>query len=366
MKRQIPLIAATILLTLLIWVYADLATHERIEIRLPVRLVAPPGSGQIVRIQEPGAFALEPDGPPDTLHVGVTLSGSKSAITELRRAMRREPLEPIEVVVPAGAEEFDRPLLHFADIREPINNWARLRSLLVTEEINPSAIRYVVDRYVTIELDVVVSAGAQRDVLKSEPRVDPARVRARLLASQRERFAAAETQLYVSIEHLLNATSAEEFEVSLADVRWQGLKLDYTPDRVTVTVERRHDYTRHRITAIPLHELWPAHRPEGRFRVEWEDGTPPLQHIEVMVPPGKPRLPTNQDVTAYVRIEWEDLEEAVPADEVAETAPAGARSRISREIMLVFSDEFKDVHVPGPLPTVRFRVVREPPLPDAP
>ncbi len=357
MKRQIPLIAATIPLTLLIWVYADLSTHERIEIRLPVQLTAPPGSGLIVRIQEPGALPSTPDGPHDRLLVNVTLSGSKAAVSELRRVTRGDPLEPVEILVAEGLAE-DGQLLHSVDIREYVNNWAQLRSLHVVDELSPGTIRYVVDRYVTIELEIAVSAGIFREELRSEPRVEPSRVRARVLASQREQLAAVDPRLRISIEHMLASTASDEFEIPLTGMRWQGLELSYTPERITVTVERRHDYTRHRITAIPLNELWPAYRPDSPYRIEWEDGEPPLLHVEVLVPPGKPRMPTNQDVTAYIRIEWDDLEAAVPAEETAETAPAGARARISREVMFVFDEAFKDVHISGPLPTVRFRVVR--------
>jgi len=357
-KTQIRLIAATIPLTILIWVYADLSTHEQIEIRLPVRLVAPSGSGAVIHVEGAGSGRPSLKYPSDTVEVNVTLSGSKGAITELRQEMRREALAPLEVVVPAGEDEVGR-LLHSVDLRDHVNDWARPRSLHVTDELSPRMVRYRVDRYVTIELTVEVDAGAMRDQLKGEPRVDPPVVKARLLASQREQLASADPRLRVSIESLLAANAEDEFEVSLAGLRWQGLELAYEPDRVVVTVERRHDYTRHRITAIPLYELWPAYRPEGRYRIEWEDGEPPLLHVEVMVPPGKPVMPTNQDVIAYVKIERGDLE-AAPAAESSQTAPADSRTFILREVHLVFNDEFKDVYVPGPLPSVRFRIVRVP------
>jgi hypothetical protein len=274
--------------------------------------------------------------------------------------MRREGLVPLEVVVPVGEVDFGRQLLRSVDLREHVSQWARPRSLHVAEELSPSMVQYRVDRYVKMELTVVVDAGAMADQLKGEPRVEPPRVRARLLASQRERHASADRRLRVPIEDSLAASAEEQFEVSLSGVSWQGLELSYEPDTVTVTVDRRHNYTRHRVTAIPLHELWPAYRPEERYRVEWEDGEPPLLHLEVMVPPGKTTMPTNQDVTAYIRIERGDLEAALSAAENPQTVPAESQTFILREVHLVFTDAFKDVYVPEPLPSVRFRVVHLP------
>ena len=137
--------------------------------------------------------------------------------------------------------------------------------------------------------------------------------------------------------------------------------MTYTPEQVTITVARRQGVETYRLTAIPLHEMWPSYRPEGDYRIEWADEDDQVQHIEVVVPAGKPRTLTNKDVIAFVTIDREDL---IPqADgQGTTTAPATvSREGILREVHFVFPPDFEDVRVVPPLPKVRFKVVRVPP-----
>lgn len=364
MKTRAQLILATVGLTLLIWVYADLTSQESHEATLTIKLVVPLGSDSVIQIvgqdstTEPGFDTSA------AVPVQVTLAGPKAAIADLEHLRRSEGLV-IEVPVPIG-EGGGSDVLRTVDIREQVARWARERSLRVVD-LSRQFVGYKLDHYVKIDLTVEATAGVFADKLQGPPRVEPPQVKARLLASQRDRYAGADRKLEVSIEQQLRTGSEDTLDVPLAGLRWQGLEVTYIPDRVAVSVVRQHEFITHRITAIPLYELWPAYRPEaGNYRIEWEDREPPLQHIEVMVPPGKPRLPDNKDVIAYVTIEPDDLKQATQDKIAAETAPAGTRAGILREVRFIFAEGFEDVRAIGPRPTVRFRVVRTDTPPAAP
>ncbi|HSW44715.1 MAG TPA: hypothetical protein VLM89_04000 [Phycisphaerae bacterium] len=357
MKSRAQLILATCGLTVLIWIYADLISQEAYEATLSVKLSVPTASEAVIQVA--GAPGASEGGWETTVTVPVTtnLVGSKGAIAEIEHLKRTNALV-IEVTV-TDTEPQPADVLKRIDIRQRVSEWARKNSLRVFD-LSPSFIDLKEDRYVSIDLAVEASAGVFADKLQGPPRVEPAKVRARLLASERDRLAPADRKLQISIEEQLRTGSQEAFTVSLAGRRWQGLEVTCVPDQVRVTVQRRHDLITHRITSVPLYELWPAYRPDqGLFHIDYEDGESPLQHIEVAVPPGT-RLPTNTDVVAYVKVEPDDLKQA-SQDKAAETAPAGSagtRTAIPREVKFIFSQEFEGVTVISPTPIVRLRIVQ--------
>ena len=356
MRKQIQLILATIGLTALIWVYADLTSQESYEVTLTVRLSVPAGSESVIRLKGSSAQADADFDTAATVPIQVTLVGPKAAIADIEHLRRSQGLM---VDIPVSIGESRTPdVIRTADIRENITRWARDHSLRIVD-LSRQLIEYQIEQYVKKDLTIEVTVGALADKLKAPPRVDPAQVKVRLLASQWDQLATVDKKLEVSIEQELRTSSQDTFEKSLVGLRWHGLDVTYIPDIVQITVQRSQEVETTRITAVPMYELWPAYRPEeGLFRVEWEDGEAPLQHIEVSVPAGTPRLPTNKDVIAYVTIEPEDLQQASKETNGAETAPAGTRAGIPRPVRFIFADDLKDVRVISLPPTVRFRVVR--------
>lgn len=355
MKLQIQLIAATLALTVLIWVYADLASHEAAEIRLPVQLMAPVGSDAVIHVEAQGATS---DARTNIIQITATVSGSKSAIAEMFREQRRQAIAPLEVPIAAGDVE-SSARLRSVDIREVVKAWARQRSLHLAEELTRPTINYRVDRYVWKDLTVKADAGAARQELEADPRVEPAKIKMRLLASQLDQYASAEPLLTLDIQEQLAQRLNDRFDMPLAGVRWNGLDVTYQPDIVSVIVQRGQGFVTHRINTIRLNEVWPAYRPDGEYRIVWADDEEKVQHIEVKVPRGKP-LPTNQDVIAYVQIDREDLEAATLTTDTTQTAPAAGRAELLKEVHFVFDEPFKDVRLSGPPPVVRLRVARLP------
>jgi len=347
MKTQIQLILATVVITVLIWVYADLTSHETCDVHLPVKLAVPPNSDLVVRAD--GALSDKPD----VVEIRVRLIGPKAAISKLERDKQTQGLAlEIPVVTPeAGADDVRRPM----DIREYINGWAGDRGFQV-ESLSRQTIEYTVDRIVWIHLVVEADPGPFAEDLKDIPKVEPSKVRARLLASQRDRHATAPRRLIVPIGNQLATHTDGTIEKSLVGQKWQGLDVTYIPNRVVVTVAWQEGGKRQRISSIPLWTLWPADPPEG-YRIVWDNEADLVQHIEVVIPPGKPRPLMNTDVIAFVRIVREDFPPEPSSS--TETAPAGGGIPLTREVRFHFPKGFEDVRVESPPRNVQFHLVRE-------
>jgi len=348
MKTQIQLILATVAITVLIWVYADLSSHESDEVRLHVKLAVPPNSPLVVHAD--GAL---PD-KPDTVEIRVKLSGPKAAIRKLDRDRRTRGLAllRIEVASPeAGAGEVQRPV----DIGEHINGWASDRGFQV-ESLSRQTIEYTVDRIVEIDIVVEADPGLFAEYLEGMPRVEPPTVRVRLLASQRDRHATAQKRLIIPIGNQLGTRTDGTFDQSLVGLQWQGLDVTFEPNQVEITVAWKAGGTPQQLRSIPLKVLWPAKPPEG-YRIDWDSEADLMQHIDVMIPPGKPRQLMNTDVRAFVEIVPDDFPDAPSSP--TETAPAGAGAPVTREVQFYFPEGFKDVRVVSQPYQVKFHLVRE-------
>jgi len=350
MKTQIQLILATVVITVLIWVYADLSSHESDEIYLPVKLVVPPNSDLVIHLDSALTHKA------DVVEIRVRLAGPKAAIRKLRdERMQGGDLE-IEVASPeAGKLGVERSV----DISEYINEWAHKRGVQV-ESRSRQSIEYTLDQFVEIEIALEADPGIYEKDLEELPRVEPATVRARLLASRRDRLVSAPKRLILPISNQLEKLEIRtdsSFQKSLIGLPWQGLDVTYTPNRVKIEVKWRSGGKRQPISAIPLQTIWPADPPEGYYRVIWDDEADLVQHIDVMIPPGKPRLLTNMDVKAYVSIELEDFPVA-PASP-AETTSFRDGASVTREVRFIFPPGFEDVRVVSQSEKVRFHLTRE-------
>ena len=141
MKTQIQLIIATAFLTVLIWVYADLASQEVRDVELALRLNVPSASDVVVRIE--GALPETPD----TVQLAAKLAGAKAAIGRLEIEERSRGLT-IKLPSPATGIKSEE-----IKIRDEVQKWATSRGLHVLG-LSRESIRYTVDRFVEIEISL--------------------------------------------------------------------------------------------------------------------------------------------------------------------------------------------------------------------
>ncbi len=353
MKTQARLIAATVVLTVMIWVYADLSSHEIQRIPLSVVLTVPGQSDLQIELEgsSAGMAGLA------MVELPAKMSGSKAALREIELDRQRSASRSLRIEIPVKdtvGEDTIRP----EELRDYVSEWARQHSLTLVDPIRQS-LSYRVDRWMQVPVVIEVDAGVFSEELKEPPTVDPPRVMVELLASRLPRVDGTTRRLIISIVDELRRHPEEEaaFDVPLGQ-QWEGIDgVRFSPEQVRITARRQEGSRRQRLTAIPLHEMWPSNRPPGQYRIAWPDDLGLVQHIDVLVPAGKPRALLNTDVIAYVTVDPEDFP-VEPSTGAPQTAPAVERSGIPRDVRFVFPPGFEDVRIVPPTPKVRFNVVR--------
>lgn len=152
-------------ISVLVWVWADLERTETLQMRVPLRLVPPPGSDVRVILPDPrqGRIAY------------FTATGSQMAMHDLQAALRAGALAyefPIDPDWLDGEE-------HFVNTAELLNEWDRLQSAGITVlSAEPEQIRVELGRWKTVEATVrpVVTGAAT----EGSPAAQPAQVRVRV------------------------------------------------------------------------------------------------------------------------------------------------------------------------------------------
>lgn len=357
MRGQLQLIIETIFVTCVIWVYADLASHDSKDFPCIVELSVPTESDHLVKVL---GSARRPE-KPATFRSVVSLSGSKAALQELDKEVAEGTLPRVVIAVD---EAVGPAVLEPTRIESAIKIWARDHGLQ-TVDLHVQPISYLVDRWMRVDVEVTADAGSFARQLARPPRVEPAEVTAEILASAFERGGLSARRVVIPISEELRARSDEVviLEASVEQAFQEqhpsaltptGERIRFIPDRVTITVQRRQGFRTQRLTAIPLRELWPSDRPAGHFRVVYENDADLVQHIDVSIPIGKAEPLSNTDVIAYVELELADF----PAPEDgSEPAVGRTREGIPREVHFIFPPGFEDVRVESP-PPVRLKVVR--------
>ncbi|GMV95990.1 MAG: hypothetical protein HRF43_08125 [Phycisphaerae bacterium] len=351
MKARLRLLAETLFLTVLIWTYADQASHESCESVIAVRIITPPDV--VARID--GARA----GGADVLYIPVKLRGPKAAVRKLEVEKSTGITPAFTLNVPVTDDlELHRP--HTRDLRDQAARLPAIRDhgLQLVELARPD-VTFTLDRYVTMNLTVEADAGRFSEALNGKPVIVPKQVSARVLESELAKRANAEPRLVLTIENQLRSRSSEaemSFTVALG-TKWEGLDVTFQPDQVRVTVRLDTVDDQARLTLIPLRVLMPPGIIGTDYEIEWKTDADLLQDIDVRIPIGKPRALANTDVIALLQIEKSDL----PAERLlpSTTAPAPSEAWSQREIRFVFPPEFEDVQVVGPPRLVQFRIKKK-------
>lgn len=351
MRLQLRLLLETVVLTLLIWTYADQASYETCSAVVAVRVATPPDV--VARIEEAKGGLAE------VVYIPMKLRGPKAAVRKL------------ELESGTGASMFNLNLAlaldagpqspTTRDIREEV---ARLPSIrdrgLQVEELSRPVISFKLDRYQSIKLTVDTDAGKLSEALDGKPVIEPNAVTVKVLESElAKRGTLPEERMVISIEEQIR-TRAEDvtasFSVPLGS-KWGGMDAKFVPEQVRVTVRLVKSYQTVELSLIPLQVLMPAGVAGGEFEIEWQAKADLLQNISVRIPVGKAKTLDSTDVRAFIQIDKLDLPgEPSPA---TATFPAMTEGWSQREVRFVFPPEFGDVQVDAQR-QVKFRVKRKP------
>jgi len=303
MKTNIQLIIITIILTVVIWIYADQTSQQTHETSVYVSLDATPE--QAPRIDGAGMN-------PNLLKVPVTLKGPKAAIRNLER---RESTGQAELKVLIDIPKDVKPgVPRTTEIGDDISRMPILRDLgLQVLEVHTPAIEYTVDRYALIVRRIKVKSLTR--TIKNQD-LKPDTVKIRLLEDDAVYFKDDEP-LAFRIDHKLDSMPKKPvmtfdltLDSSLLESPLRDVEVKFDPPRVRVELELEEDTGTENITLIPLQFM--AH-PEIMRQYEFQclDKSDLLCAIEVQGPKellDKLKKPENKlKIDAYVKVTDDDL-----------------------------------------------------------
>ncbi|HPD28522.1 MAG TPA: hypothetical protein PLL20_00895 [Phycisphaerae bacterium] len=368
MKTQLRLIASTIVLTVLIWIYANQASHSTTTLLVPVKLaLAETGGSWALRVAD------APADQPNTRQVKLTVRGPKQAI----RMLESETGQGRFALTVKLAEQLTPGKTNSRNLYADLSGSPDLLQRgLNLQSVMPEVIEFEVDRYIRVPVEFKPEAGAFKSALVGQPTLAE-KVTARVLESKVGKdFAVYPLVLPLedAIREAFDKRRTEEAAGPLSlhfPVQLQSLRLavdaDFEPPVVHVTVELKDQSSIERKTVRPLSVMVRTQDFFEGYEIEWEDktGAQFTQSINCRVPVSKLdafRQIESTGILAYVIIDSSDLPpEPTTAGPTATTVPAPTTSATYRpkQVHFVFPPGFEDIKPVGPPPTVNLRVNRK-------
>ena len=355
MRAKLPILMSSLVLTILIWTYADWAQHESPEVDILVVLRHDPN----FRVHVKDA----PDETPDRLTVRVKLTGPRGAIRRLEHD-RAGGLD-FSFKIPV-TDRVDTTIEHeISNLSDELNQWSELRDRgLHVVEVARETVVFTVDRLRELTLEVQADAGSQGDTLIGPPEVQPATVEVKVLDSEWAKLGSPEMVVRVVVDQELKQYAGEwqpSFGVTLP-AKWQGIDAKFDPATVWVTAERDVRRKSTLFASIPLSVRIVPWRywAEGRYTIEWDPREREAQQVQscrVEVPVGKEGELTSDQITAEIVITRFNLPEEPAAG--AASAPAEASFRSMTVHIRLPPAGFEDFRIDTTEEnTVKLRVVR--------
>ncbi len=315
MKTQFQIIAWTVALTVLIWVYADRSGYATRDLgSVSVRIITPPGlSGDyVLRSTEEGL----PSGQ-ITVRVDLTVNGPKSEVDRLERE-NNNGLFDLQVVLPDKLELGSMTL----DLAEELQDHSALRRRgLNVVGVSPGETPLEVDRYRDVTLKIALDTGVYGNMLDTQPVLEPREVIARVLEGDLRRIALPE-QLKLFVEEEIQTQRARgvgrdgrpfSFKIPLQS-NLLGIEADFEPDEVEATVRLKQLTEIERITVRPLKVMVGTADFFEHYRIEFKDKSRAYltQVVWLRVPLEKVGRLRPDMINAYMEIQEEALPETRP------------------------------------------------------
>ncbi len=357
MMTQVKLLIATVILTVVIWVFADQASLGTATVWATIRLTA---SGDVVPVVEQSGVGGGTEGG-QTARVRLDLAGSKAAI---RRLTGEETSGTAEYTIRVPERWLGGQF--GLDVVDAMNRVKVMHDRgLHLVSAYPPMIQVFIDPLVTATFTVQPDAGAMAASLAGPATVHPKTVNGRLRESHLTKLGTREPVVVVPIHTLLREaqgkTEPVSFRVPLPRIV-QDLPVEFQPGEVTVTATLTQRSVSKRLTRIPLNVLM---NPDmmGQYRVIWADDADRVQTIDVRVPPDRAESLSPQSIYAFVAISRDDVAPKAPSS----TAPSatGSDGWVTRTVQFVFPPGYEDARIEGAGPTVRLKVVEIPVTPAA-
>jgi len=337
MKTQVQLIIATIFLAAIIWIYADQTSHQNYDTEVIVRLVS--ATDIVPKIVDP-----LPD-KPDVIRVPVTLRGPKAAIQKRRvwDSARTNPFE-LKITVPDG---LDTGVEYYLKISSELTQLQTIKDagLHVVDPISEPTIKYTVDRYINVSLDVKVISGIYTTSVTIKG-ITPEKVQAKILESDYDLIGKTD-KLEVNIQKYLDNPTGKTndvFDVDLGST-WHGSDVTFNPGQIKVQVEFKQNRVPEGFNVLLGVWTKPGFFKDYEYLIE--DESELIQRLKVSVPKAKAGQLTKEKITAYVKIDDDDL--PTTTQPVTRKFP----------VFFHFPEDFKDVEVNDDTPNTATLTIKQ-------
>jgi len=347
MMTQLKLLLMTVILTAIIWVYADQSSQGNASSLVTIRLVPSNPNDLLPVIESPAARGA---GEAGTARIRVDFSGPKSAI---RRLTNDERVGTIEFSIRLPEDwTTGRRTLNLADA---LNRAPQVRERgLYALSTSPGVLDIVMDRWATATFTVQADVGAMAANLAGPVVVQPKTVMGRMRESHLARLGTSDPVVVVPVQEWLRDAQGKIGPIVIPLPRTiRDMPVEFQPSEVVITATLTQKTVSRRLSPIALSVLL---NPDmmGQYRILWGDDADRTQAITVRVPPDRAESLSPQDVHAFVIIGREDV-----APKTAGTASANGAGEgwVTRTVQFVFPPGYEDVRIEGPSPSVRLKVV---------
>jgi hypothetical protein len=348
MMTQVKLLAMTVGLTAIIWVYADQSTQGNASTLVTVKLIPANPNDVLPIVHSPGFRAATESG---TARVRVDFVGPKAAIRRLTDDERGGALE-FQVRIPDDWTSGRRSL----NLADALNRTPAVRERgLYAASTSPGTLEVTIDRWTTATFTVQADAGPLVANLSGPIVVQPKSVTGRLRASHLEQLTTTDPVVIVPVQEWLRDAQGKVGPITIPLPRTiRDMPVEFQPGEVAITATLTQKTVSRRLSPIALSVML---NPDmmGQYKVVWGDAGDRIQAIDVRVPPDRAESLTPQNVHAFVAIGREDV--APKTGDGTAPGGSGAEGWVTRTVQFVFPPGYEDVRIEGPSPNVRLKVV---------
>ncbi len=253
-KKSLRTFFMVVILSCLIWLYADQITTEFITEFVKISVKPAQGSNLIVKLAEPTDGLVE-----------VTFAGPRVQLEKLRNDIKAGKFKPVYYVKSVGNEQSE----FFRDIEDVIRDYlVREYTAITVKSVTPQQIKIKVDQYIRVKMPVRILTGT---VEVYELGVSPDSVEVKLPLSLYKSIPLEQRFVPVDIEsELIGKVGQDEFvgEVAVPQ-KIMGWPVEISPDRVGIKLKIKHRYVRREIKR-PIHILSPVDI-EHKYIIELRD-----------------------------------------------------------------------------------------------
>jgi len=348
MWTQFKILAATLVLTAIIWVYADQASQGTYNTVVRLKMVAGSDAEALPTILTPTAQA---SGEVDVAKLRVVLAGPKGAIQRVSGSERGGVLE-LKLRLPDNWTSGERRL----DLMDAMNRSQDLleKGLHVTSVV-PSSIDIMIDRLTTVNFAVEPDLGTYARTGQN-PVIRPASVQGTFRQSLLKQIGPGAPVVLLPVQDVLRDAKGTVGPVMIplpSTVR--EVPVDFKLQQVEFSAVLSQKTTMKTLTRVAVSVLPRNSDMIGQYEVKWADTGDRFQTITVQVPTDRAESLKAEDVTAYVVISSDDLTQT-PDRPTATGAATGGW--VTRAVQFTFPAGFEEVRLEGTPPTVRLKVVK--------